>query len=254
MLFLIAGIVYGYLTIHKDAFTEISDISLRSKFIFLLFVFIVIFLFIYSIFLPLKKNRIMYKVYNTTLPARAGLWKNFYGTSPMGNSYDSVIMFNNILKTYNKEKENIRNWNDEKKKIVIKEIDEIINLLSYLVEKSYDYNLVLISGKMCYVRMYITGDANGEFYKRIEFFLKKAKEISSLDPQLYWLNADLFLLKGDISLAKESLEKSLILDPYLKDTHLIILEFAKKTKDTKYYDFALERAKEKVPNFISDNN
>jgi O-antigen ligase len=248
MLFLLCGMVYGSL-INKPEIKKqkIYYFSKKEKFIFFIAICLIFTLFIYTIALPYKKNRVMYKTYNASLPSRAGLWQNFSGVSPMGDSSDSIIIFYNIFKTYDKEKQNIRTWDIRKKEIVLKELDAIIDYLFILINKKDDYDLILTTARISYLRMYIAEDVSTPLFNKTQNLIQKAILLSPTDPQPYWIKVQLEIVSGNFMEAKNLLEKSLILAPKLTYTHNLILQFAKNINDEVYYNFALKRAQE---NFI----
>lgn len=250
MLFLVCGIAYGGLVYKQESKKQkISYLSSKEKSIIFIIICMIIILFICAIALPYKKSRIMDKTYNTNLPLRASLWKNIFGISPMGDSGDSVIMFDNIFKTYNKEKQNIRTWDVNKKEIVLKELDEVINHLSKIIDQKDDYDLILITAKISYIRMYITQDIKSPLFDKTQNLLQRAIKLSPTDPQPYWIKVQLETASGNFVEAKNTLEKAFIIEPRLIYTNGLILELAKNMNDQKYYDFALKRAKDNIPNF-----
>jgi putative inorganic carbon (HCO3(-)) transporter len=250
MLFLVGGIVYGSL-VNKPEIKKQKIIYLSTKDKFIIFVFsvVAIVLFIYTIVLPCKKSSTMDKIYNTNLPLRASLWKNLEGISPMGDSSDSVIMFDNIFKTYDREKQNIRAWDDYKKDVILKELDAIIDHLTTVNNKVDDYELILIHTKISYVRMYIAKDVGGDLFDKTKNLIERAISLSPADPQPYWVLVQIRTASGDLIGAKDSLEKAFILEPKSTYTNKMILLLAKSINDEEYYNFALKRAVENIPNF-----
>jgi len=251
MLFLICGILYGCLVDKQENIKQkISYFTQKDKFIIFLGVSLIIALFVYTIALPYKKNRVMYKTYESKLPARIDLWKNFTGISPMGDSLDSVWMFDNLYKTYYKKRHDIQAWDVQKKDIILKELDEITSYLSGLTDHSKDYDLFLITAKIYYLRMYIAKDVSEHELNKTQELIAKAMSLSLTDPQPYWLKAQLETANGDFLEAKKTLEKALTFESRIPYTHALILELAKKMNDKNYYDFALKRAEESIPNII----
>jgi len=250
MLFLACGIVYGSLIDKPEVKKQkIYYFSARGNFMIFIVICLSSILFIYTIALPFKKSRIMYKTYNTNLPSRAKMWSSFSGISPMGDSSDSVIMFDNIFKTYDREKQNIRTWDIKKKEVVLKELDEVINYLSTINSQKDDYEIILITAKIAYIRMYIAEDIKSPLFDKTKNLLQRAMLLSPTDPQPYWIKVQLETASGNFAEAKNTLEKAFILEPKLTYTNNLILQLAKDMNDQKYYDFALRRAKENIPNF-----
>lgn len=244
LLFLICGIAYGGLVENNKK--QNIPLSIYGKIVIWIIFFISILFFTYSVLLPYKKNRVLYKTYNSHLPARVYLWKNLSRISPMGDSYDSVIIFNNIFKTYDKEKQNIRDWDINKKEIVLKELDEIIKHLTRLTNYKNDYNLILINAKICYLRMYISNDISDTLVDKMHKLLNKAILLSPSDPQPYWVKSNLYIEGHNLYEAKNMLEQALILEPRLEYTHSLILKLANDMNDKEYYNFTLNRAKENI--------
>jgi O-antigen ligase len=245
MLFLIAGILYGCITHQSEEKKQkVSNLSSKDKFIYFFYIIVVLFLFIYTIVLPFKKNQIMFKTYEVVLPERADLWGSFSDVSPMGDHHDSAILFNNIISSYERSKIKIKNFNQESKNIFLKELDSMINKNYFLIKNTNYYEHIINTIKISYLRMYISNDNKDELFYKTKDLINEAKNFSPKDTQLYWIEAKMEVSKGNFEEAKYLLEKALSIEPRIPYTHALILEFADKSNDKDYYDFALKRAEE----------
>lgn len=255
MLFLICGILYGCLEEKIENHKKIYYFSKKEKLVIFIIVLVIISLFIYTIALPYKKNRTMYKTYSTSLPARIILWKDLSGISPMGDSIDTVVMFDKVFKSYYTEikMKYVGNWDIRKKEIILKELDAIINYFSNSTYRKDDYEFITLNIKFGWIRMYIANDFSGFLFDKTKELIKKAMLLSPTDPQPYWLGVQIEIANQNFSEAKSLLEKAFSLEPKLKYTNNMILLLAKDMKDEVYYNFALKRAGENISNFIINN-
>jgi len=250
MLFLVCGITYGYLVKVEDIKKQKVDyLSIKEKFIIIGIFTLVTFLFVYVIIFPIKKDRLMYKTYTTNLPLRTELWKNLSEISPMGDSNDSVTLFSKVVDSYDLDKQYVKESDIREKEIYIKEIDAVINYLSGLISQKDNYDLIFITARFYYLRMYITNDISESSFSKAQNLIQRAIELSPTDPKPYWFEAQLEIVKNNFSEAKNLLEKAYILEPKLLYTHNLILQFAKNINDKVYYEFALKRAKGDIPGF-----
>jgi tetratricopeptide (TPR) repeat protein len=97
--------------------------------------------------------------------------------------------------------------------------------------------------------MYIANNIATPMFKETKDLLQKATTISPADPQPYWVLLQLEAASGNFEETKNLLEKAVMLQPQSIYTHKLVLQFAKNTNNKKYYLFALNRAKQAIPNF-----
>ncbi len=253
MLFLVAGIAYGALADRPELkHKPLPAFSTKEISLVVVSVCASLVLFYYVIVLPYAKSQLMYKTYTSHLPLRASLWQDFSGITPMGNSHDSVLIFNMIFNSYDAQKQNIAGWDTAKKAVVLEELDAIIDRLFSLSLKYNNYNISLMAIKLSYTRMYISRDTPEPLLTKTHDLIEKMIAVSPTDPQPLWVKAQLLMAEKKFPEAKDVLEKTLLLEPNLEYTHTLILQLAKVMNDKAYYDFALKRAGVDVPGFAGN--
>ena len=195
----------------------------------------------------------MYNTYNTSLPLRVSLWKNLSGISPMGDSGDSILMFNKIFNSYYEEIPNLKTLDVRTKEVFLQEIDEINKYIGSLDKNEGNYEFVLLRIKFSYLRMRMASDFSDPLLSETETLFNKAILLSPKDPRVYWANVQIQIAINNLTNAKNLLEKVVSIEPKILLTHKMILLLAKNMNDTDYYNNALKRAKENIPNFLTVN-
>ncbi|MFZ4499974.1 MAG: O-antigen ligase family protein [Minisyncoccia bacterium] len=246
----ITGMFYGLSAEKKESGTYLRELSINEKIIFWSIVCGAIVLFIYTIALPYQKDRTMNAVYNTNLPARATRWSEFAGISPMGDGYDSIILFNKVHKAYNENAKDIITGDPLLKEASLKELDAIGKYMEELRQsRKGSYGLTLIAAHIDYTRMRIAGTVDASILTRARGLAKESIGLSPTDPQPYWLAGQIEMLAGNRAGAKDFLEQAVQVDPTIHTTHYFILQLAATMKDTAYYHSSLERAQQYIPGF-----
>ncbi|MBX4187727.1 MAG: O-antigen ligase family protein [Candidatus Doudnabacteria bacterium] len=247
MLFLVAAVTYSFSNENASA-KDYSEPTTDRKVVFGIYSLASLILLIYGIFLPFGKANFMSKAYETRLPKRADLWEHFDEGSPMGNGYDTFLIFDQLRDTYDKNIETLRKDKPESKKIIINELDESGKFLyNTAQEKRYGFEYNLIGAKLYYLKMSFEGDFDGQDFERTIFLANKAIELSPTHLEAYWVAARAHFAAKNYEESKRLLEKAVELEPKAELTHILILNLAKSTKDQAYYDLALERAKKNIP-------
>jgi tetratricopeptide (TPR) repeat protein len=250
MLFSAAGIVYA-LAIGPEPIKNFARLLTPNKKMLLGVVGAAIFiLFILAVALPWRKDHLMYTAYNSKLPARAPMWNNFARVTPMGTGFDSFIILNGIESAYEKNIDDLAKEQPNTKKIVTQELDAIA---SYLYNESgkhpYGFEQSLLGAKFFYLRMSANNDFNGEPFELATELADRALKLSPTNPEAYWIAAKIQFAAKNYTEAKDLLEQAFALAPASRQTNQLILALATATKDQAYYDMALARAKQNIPNF-----
>ncbi len=252
MLFLLASIAYASGASSEGRHNP-AELGRAQKTFFYLFVCCSIALFVVAIALPHTKDRRMYTTFNTQLPARASMWQQLGGVTPMGDGYDSVWMFNKVYKAYNGSAESLRKENEEMKKAVLDELDGVsAYLLKLSQERRHDYGIHLLGEQMLYLRMRIANDFTGEPLHNAQVLAEKTIQLAPTDPQAYWMLSQLQTVSHNLTGAQQTLERALVLEPKLGTTHQFILLTARNMKDPVYYQSSLVRAQELIPGFTPE--
>jgi hypothetical protein len=139
-------------------------------------------LFWYAIFLPARKAHVMSRVYQMNLPARADAWQSLSGISPMGDHYDSALLFREIYEEYEKNVARIRDGDPLLRSVVIDELDAVSGYVSNLLAlRGEQYDLVLIAAQLYSVRLLIDVDAPREIEESAQRLAERAAELSPVD-------------------------------------------------------------------------
>ncbi|MEK7564324.1 MAG: O-antigen ligase family protein [Patescibacteria group bacterium] len=190
MLFLVSGMAYAGSydnknNIHTNEFSSTRKsvvISKSDKFVYAIVIILLSIIFILGIFLPFRKNRIMYRTNDMFLPERAYSWVKLEGTSSMGDSYDSVLLFNRLAKSY-ANRNDLRKLDEAKKKVLGQELDNVIHHLYYLSVRHNDFDLILLNIQFHYLRMYLVNDFSGPLLSEIKELILQAQALSPTDPR-----------------------------------------------------------------------
>jgi hypothetical protein len=247
MLFLVAGITYALTSQQQKAQTISWGVQ---KIIFGAVTIVALILFIYTIVLPFAKIRTMISTYESKLPQRTVMWQKFKNGSPMGNGFDSVIMFDKMEKAYDKNRDEIFQGGPSGRKTAADELDAVANHLNDIVQdKKYSYEFALLGAKVSYLHMFIANNPNGPGLDRSVALAKSMLEQSPTNPESYWIASKIEFAAKNNEQAKQLLEQAYKLEPKAPDTHRLILNFAKLLKDDAYYQSSLARAKQDIPSF-----
>jgi tetratricopeptide (TPR) repeat protein len=185
-------------------------------------------LFVFTIFLPYKKDVLMKKLYVINLPERVTVWKKLNNITPMGDSFDTVLMFSKIQSAYNINAQSIMSADSDFKNAALSEIDEIGLYLENLNKKNpSDYGIRLIASSLDYTKMRITNEFSGTTLERARTNAVKAIELSPTDPQSYWIAGQIELSSGNSVGAKELFERALNLNPKIETSQKFIKQINK---------------------------
>lgn len=250
MVYMVAGMVYATALKKEQTGTAIFTVSKTNKYIFTGLTAVAVVVFVYTIAVPYKKDQMMINTYNAKLPARASLWQNIAGISPMGDGYDSVLMFNKMSTAYNAAADSLKKEDPLLHQAALDELDAVSERLFTIAQsRKNDYGIHIIGAQMYYYRMKIADDFSGVPLQRALVLSKRAVELSPTDPQAYWVSAQLEMMRHNFLEAKNLLEQALALEPRLVVTHNFILQLAFNMKDVGYYNSSYERAQQYIPGF-----
>ncbi len=253
MLGMITGIFYALSAEKKEGGTYLLQLFINEKIIFWSIVCGAIVLFIYTIALPYQKDRTMNSVYNTNLPARATRWNEFAGISPMGDGYDSILLFNKVHKAYNENAKAISTGDPLLKDAALKELHAVGEYMNELRgSRINDYGLTLLAAQIDYTRIRIEGVTDSPTVVRARALVYEAMKLAPTDPQPYWLAGQIEMITGNMAGAKNFLEQAVQIDPTIRTTHRFILQLAKNMRDPAYYASSLERAQQYIPGFTPE--
>jgi hypothetical protein len=183
MLFLVAGAVYAQATKNE---VKPRSVFLRTKDKWIIAGVCVVasLIFIYAVALPYRKTQIMNQVYEESLPNRAQMWSSLSGISPMGDEYDSELMFSDIYKAYSEQADSVKDGSRGTKKAVLDELDSINEYLIGLLERRPDnYALTLTAARLHYLRMYIAQSYTKQTLDRAQALARHALGLSPTDPR-----------------------------------------------------------------------
>ncbi len=131
--------------------------------------------FVYAISLPLKKAFLMNYVYKLELPARADAWQQLSDISPMGDQYDSELMFNEIFNVYARNAEQLRADTSPLRGSVVDELDAIDLLLSeFIISDKSRLELTLLRAQFQYLRIFVASQVTAEQIKQLTDLTKRA--------------------------------------------------------------------------------
>jgi O-antigen ligase len=249
MLFLAASWTYAVIIDYQPAWTN-KRFSALNKTGYVLAGLVALVLFIEAIVLPYKKDRVMFVTYESKLPARAERWQDFENGSPMGNGFDAAVMFGKIETTYERGIDSLLQGKPENKKIVRDELEAIASYLDDQTAKTpYGYEQALLAEKFYYLWMAAGNQFQGPQFDRAAALSDKTLKLGPTNPESYWIAAKIQFASKNYPEAKRLLEQAFALEPAAKQTNELILALAKATNDQAYYDSALTRAKQAIPNF-----
>ncbi len=253
MLFLVAGLVYGLIVPAAQKKTLILPNQFR-KIVFAGIVGCAVVLFVYGIALPFHKGRTIIAIYRSNLPKRIQLWADLNKGLPTGNGFDSIVMVSRINKLYEEKQESLRSGDEQSRPVALAELDAIGQYLDgALQHKKYDYGFALNGARLFYQRMIIANEFSGPALERALAFSKQTLEHvpGRLDthPESYWIGAKIQFAAGHYDEGKQLLEQAYALEPKSIQTSQLILQYAQLAHDQAYYDSALKRARQSIPNF-----
>lgn len=113
-------------------------------------------IFVYAIALPMWKAGRMYSVYEMKLPARANQWQTLSGISPMGDNYDSVLIFSSLKDVYLAQVNEIKAADPARKAVYLKELDSVIVYIKGLGASGGEaYDLLALVARLEQIRLTI---------------------------------------------------------------------------------------------------
>lgn len=161
-----------------------TPLTSRGKWVVVLTGCVAAILFIYTIFLPMWKVHALYRVYDMKLPARAAAWQELPGISPMGDRYDSALVFSSVYDAYVQNEKKIREGDELLKRAALEELDAVNAYLIDLLESASDpYELTLVAAQLHLVRLRIDSQAPVAVWENAHRLATRATELSPTDPR-----------------------------------------------------------------------
>jgi O-antigen ligase len=184
LLFLVIGIgLAGGGSEEKERGSRVP-VSTAGTWVMTLVIALALFLFIYAIFLPMRKARVMFGVRDMTLPARADSWQRLSGISPMGDDYDSVLVFANAFSSYIENAKRLRSADPALRAAAIKELDAIEEYLSDLLKSGGEkYELLFVAAQIHYAHILVDPTTSMQTWESAHALATRALELSPTDPR-----------------------------------------------------------------------
>lgn len=168
--------------------TSSHPLVFKTKAIQIAYVLVAVILFVYAVYLPVKKARMIQRVYETNLPARAAMWSSLSGISPMGDQYDSALTFNNVFNAYIQQASSFRADNGKLKEAVLAELKAIDEYLGTLVvDEESRLELAFLEGQFHYMRMFISNRFSIADIERLDAIAQKALANSPRDTRIHFM-------------------------------------------------------------------
>lgn len=137
-----------------------------------------------ALWLPAQKAFRMERVYAMNLPARADAWETLSGISPMGDGYDSALMFTRIYEAYRNGAQELRGSDPLLKEAALAELDAIGHYLdSVLTKRGEQFELVWAAAQLQYVQVLIDETPSLQEIHRAKELIALAQRISPTDPR-----------------------------------------------------------------------
>lgn len=137
-----------------------------------------------ALWLPAQKALRMERVYAMNLPARADAWETLSGISPMGDGYDSALMFTRIYEAYRNGAQEIRSGDPLLRTAALMELDAIGRYLdSVLSKRGEQFELVWAAAQLQYVQVLIDETPSLQEIHRAKELVALAQRISPTDPR-----------------------------------------------------------------------
>lgn len=190
----------------------------------------------------------MKNLYNISPRERAERWTNLGELSPMGNVQDTGFFGHELYEKYRSEIEKIRNASVEDKQNAVRDLKGGIAHFKSLANIGGDayknYRMTLLVPKFYILEIAIQGNLSEEEFLDAEAYTMRAIELSPMDPEGYWTLSQIYLADKKIDKAKEALAKASEIEPRISLTYKLMLNIAKVTKDEKYFQYSINKAKE----------
>ena len=186
LLFLLLGISMA-MAEKPDQYSTLPSrlpLTLSGKRILIFSIILASIVFFFVIYLPMKKVRLMYQFYDMQLPARANMWMKMSNISPMGDRYDSALIFSAVYDAYLRRVVDIRRGDPLLKAAALEELDAMGVYLDSLLESGgATYELIMVNAQIRYVRLLIESRDVPQVWDTVLVLTNRAHEISPTDPR-----------------------------------------------------------------------
>lgn len=208
------------------------------------------FSFFYFVISPSKKSKLLNTVLETSIGKRPEAYPKLLGGSSVGNDWDVGGFADSIYKIYTTNLLEIK----KNKELLPYLNNDLKSLVGYLeiVSKSNttDFRLNIIIVRLYNIYLYL----NDLKYDSVSSshmleILNHAHQLSPTSPEFYWWMSQIYLDQGDINGAKESYQKALLINPSVKASNDLFINFAENIGDQKLYDQSLKEAQINIPGY-----
>jgi O-antigen ligase len=255
-LFIYAGLFFGLFI--KDLFIP-NNIKLKyikndNKVLNIYLGLVLLILFSISLYYfvisPIRKVKLFKTIITMDASNRALNYEKLIVGSPVGNDLDVGAFAYSAYVVYSN---NINKLKEDKIKLPIYE-KEILSYIDYLDKISQtnktDYTLIISKAYLYNTYVYLSGKNDDiNILNHMLDTLQQAHKISPLNPEPYWVMAQVYAWQGNLEKVEEVYKTAIDIGPGVRNSYELLLRFADYIGDKKLYSETLEEAQKNIPNF-----
>lgn len=212
---------------------------------------IFVFIFILFVFNPWQKIKLYAEYFAFFLSQNQKDYSLLFNGSTIGKDWDvSALAYDSYRIYLDKAKELKSN-----KDLNSKAVENLNSLLKYLyaittVNKT-DYRLYMSIAYLENTLTYLTDRPyDVEVTSKNLDILKKAKELSPTNPNVYWGIAQTKIWSRDFKGAETAYREAMVIAPRLPGSYSLFLKYAQALGNKRLFDEVMAKAKENIPNFV----
>ncbi len=253
-LFILLGVIYTFTENEMAQSKKTAKTTEYTGFIAIGLFLIFSACFVFLVYKPAHKSKRYAEVFASAVNTRASLYQTLLGGSSIGEQWDVGGISYEIYKKYAANPAAVK----KDQKLLPYAVQDVSALLSYLEEISKtnttDTRLYVTRGLLENTLTYLSNRPYDEkTQNKILAIYNHLLTLSPRNPNIYWSLAQAKIWGGDIKGAENAYREAIALDPTLKASHRLFINFAKIIGNTKLYQEALADAQKAIPGFSVDN-